>query len=92
MSLETAFNFMAKTLNEAQLKRLSEHKYKAGGVSLLEPYFQPFWRWLVEQVPLWMAPNLLTIAGLVINIITSLILVYYSPDGKSEVSRFEGVS
>ena len=81
---------MAKILSDSQLKRLSEHKYSAGGVSLLEPFLQPFWRWLVEQIPLWVAPNLLTIAGLILNIGTTLILIYYSPDAKSEVSRSLG--
>ncbi|PVD33414.1 hypothetical protein C0Q70_04670 [Pomacea canaliculata] len=75
-----------RILSEQQLKRLSEHKYSAGGQSLLEPFLQPFWRWLVEQIPLWVAPNLLTIAGLVVNIVSTLIIIYYSPDAKSEVS------
>ncbi|KAL8601995.1 hypothetical protein ACOMHN_008487 [Nucella lapillus] len=76
---------VTKILNESQLKRLSEHKYNAGGVSILEPFLQPFWRWLVEQIPLWVAPNLLTIAGLVLNVVSTLFLIYYSPDAKSEL-------
>jgi hypothetical protein len=77
---------MTKILSYGQLKRLSEHKYSASGTSIIEPLFQPFWKWLVEQVPMWVAPNLLTIAGLILNIVTTLIIVYYSPDAKSEVS------
>ena len=80
---------MTKVLTDSQLKRLSEHKYSSGGVSILEPFLQPYWRWLVEQIPVWVAPNLLTIAGLVLNVVTTLILVYYSPDAKSEVSTFD---
>ncbi|XP_076470980.1 cholinephosphotransferase 1-like [Babylonia areolata] len=76
---------VTKILSESQLKRLSEHKYNAGGVSILEPLLQPFWRWLVEQIPLWIAPNLLTIAGLVMNVVSTLFLIYYSPDAKSEL-------
>ncbi|KAK7490768.1 hypothetical protein BaRGS_00017997 [Batillaria attramentaria] len=76
---------MARILSDSQLKRLSEHKYSAGGTSLLEPFLQPYWRWLVEQTPLWVAPNLLTIAGLIINIVSTLFLIYYSPDAKSEI-------
>lgn len=74
-----------RILTDSQLKRLSEHKYSVGGVSFLEPFLQPFWRWLVEQIPTWVAPNLLTIAGLVINVISTLLLIYYSPDAKSEI-------
>ena len=77
---------MPVVLTPAQLRKLSEHKYSAGGVSLVEPPLQIYWRWLVEQVPLTWAPNSMTIAGLIINVVTTLILVYYSPDGKQEVS------
>ena len=30
-------------------------------------------------VPLWIAPNLITMAGLIVNILTSLVLVLYCP-------------
>lgn len=82
MGFDTA---VARILSDSQLKRLSEHTYSAGGTSLLEPYLQPFWRWLVDQIPMWVAPNLLTIAGLTINVVSSLIIMYYSPDAKSEI-------
>ncbi|GFO43614.1 choline/ethanolaminephosphotransferase 1 [Plakobranchus ocellatus] len=71
-------------LTPAQLKRLAEHKYSATGTSLIEPFMQVFWRWLVERVPLWWAPNAITIVGLLVNVITTLILVFYSPDCKQE--------
>lgn len=66
-------------LNEAQLKKLKEHKYSSSCISLLDPPMQKYWNWLVTLVPLWVAPNLITIVGLIINIVTSLILFYYSP-------------
>uniref|UniRef100_A0A8B9HW93 Cholinephosphotransferase 1 n=1 Tax=Astyanax mexicanus TaxID=7994 RepID=A0A8B9HW93_ASTMX len=71
-------------LSAAQLRRLEEHKYSAAGRSLFEPPCQIYWNWLVQQVPLWVAPNTLTITGLVINIITTVILVYYCPTGTEE--------
>lgn len=73
-----------EVLSEDQLQRLARHKYSANGVSAVEPYLQPFWRWLVEQIPLWWAPNALTLAGLVINGLTTIILMAYSPDGLQE--------
>lgn len=75
-------------LNSLQLKRLSEHKYSCTSSSLVEPYLQPWWNWVVDCLPLWLAPNLITIAGLAINILTSLVLVYYNPDGKQEFPRW----
>lgn len=71
-------------LSAAQLRRLEEHKYSAAGRSLFEPPCQIYWNWLVQQVPMWVAPNTLTITGLVINIITTVILVYYCPTGTEE--------
>lgn len=66
-------------LNNEQLKRLKLHKYSATGSSLLEPYFQIYWRWLVELFPMWLAPNTITVVGLLINAITSLLLILYCP-------------
>lgn len=71
-----------RLLSPIQLKKLSEHKYSCTSVSILDPFLQPWWCWLVSKTPLWLAPNLITIIGLIINIITTLILISYSPDGK----------
>lgn len=77
-----AWLYKNKLLSPAQLKRLSEHKYSCTNVSLLDPFLQPWWCWLVSKTPLWLAPNLITVVGLIINILTTLILISYSPDGK----------
>lgn len=73
-------------LTPAQLKKLKEHKYSASSASLFDPVLQHWWNWLVVQVPMWLAPNLITILGLIVNVLTSLILIYYSPDCQQEVS------
>nr|XP_045612531.1 cholinephosphotransferase 1-like isoform X4 [Procambarus clarkii] len=75
-------------LSNAQLRRLEEHKYSCASSSLMDPMMQKWWCWLVEQISMTLAPNLITIAGLFINIVTSLLLVYYSPDAKQEVPRW----
>ena len=74
-----------RILSDKQLKKLKEHKYSCQNESLFDPYLQPYWNWLVTQLPEWLAPNLITTIGLIVNIITSLILVYHSPDGKQDV-------
>lgn len=73
-------------LTQAQLKRLMEHKYSAEGQSFLEPPMQVFWKWIVERIPEWWSPNALTITGLIINVSTTLILAFYSPDCKQAVN------
>ncbi|XP_076295291.1 choline/ethanolaminephosphotransferase 1 bbc isoform X5 [Lasioglossum baleicum] len=80
--------YKEKLLSPGQLKRLSEHKYSCTTNSLLDGLLQPWWNWLVSKVPLWLAPNLITILGLIVNILTTLILVYYSPDARTEAPRW----
>ncbi|XP_045492733.1 cholinephosphotransferase 1 isoform X1 [Colias croceus] len=77
-----------RILNAAQLKRLSEHKYSCTSASILDAWLQPWWCWLVSKTPLWLAPNLITILGLIINIVTTLILVWYSPDARQDPPRW----
>lgn len=62
-------------LKAQQLKRLSEHKYSCASASLLDPQLQKWWNWLVSICPLYIAPNLITIVGLIVNIVTTLVLV-----------------
>ena len=81
---------MTEMLTEVQLKRLSEHKYSAQSSTILDPMMQIYWRWLVEKCPLWLAPNTITFTGLVMNIVTTLLLVYYCPQAKGEVSKLAG--
>lgn len=75
-------------LNTTDLRRLNEHRYRCINSSTLEPILQPWWNWIVQCLPLWLAPNLITITGLVVNIATSLVLVYYNPNGKEESPRW----
>ncbi|XP_065574181.1 choline/ethanolaminephosphotransferase 1-like isoform X4 [Artemia franciscana] len=75
-------------LSSMQLRNLKNHKYSCVSNSFLDPYMQKWWCWLVEQCPMWLAPNLITIVGLLINLVTTLILVLYSPDGKQEPPRW----
>ena len=66
-------------LTEKQLKGLDAHVYSCEGKSLLEPVFQIFWTWLDPQLPLWLAPNLVTFIGLLINTATGVLVFIYSP-------------
>ncbi|EDV37910.2 uncharacterized protein Dana_GF11181, isoform B [Drosophila ananassae] len=75
-------------LSAQQLRKLSEHKYSCFSASLLDPLLQPWWNWLVAQTPLWLAPNLITIVGLILNVVTTLILICYSPNGVEPPPRW----
>ncbi|XP_058810789.1 choline/ethanolaminephosphotransferase 1 isoform X3 [Phymastichus coffea] len=77
-----------KILSPGQLKRLTEHKYSCSSASLCDKFLQPWWEWLTSRVPIWLAPNLITTLGLIINIVTTLVLVWYCPDVKTEPPRW----
>ena len=79
---------MNEVLTPSQLKRLTEHKYSVEGSSICDPVMQKFWGWLIQQIPLHWAPNAITLAGLIVNIVTATILVIYSPDARQQVSAF----
>jgi len=66
-------------LSDKELKRLKDHQYSSSCCSLLDPLMQKYWNWFVTLVPLWLAPNLITMLGLMVNILTSLLLVLYCP-------------
>lgn len=54
---------------------------------------QAFWARVIEWVPLWLAPNAITLIGIIVNVITSGLLLWYCPSAKEEVrisSRNEG--
>lgn len=75
-------------LNEPQIKKLREHKYASEGTTLLDPPMQEFWKWLVQFCPLWVAPNLITIVGLVLNIGTSVLLMILTNGAKEQVNKY----
>uniref|UniRef100_A0A915KXH8 Uncharacterized protein n=1 Tax=Romanomermis culicivorax TaxID=13658 RepID=A0A915KXH8_ROMCU len=64
-------------LTNKQLKRLSEHRYNVQNNSTIEPYLNIFWNKVVEHLPLWLSPNLITIAGFFVNLVSVFILLCY---------------
>lgn len=72
-------------MNEKQLRRLKEHCYTSQGCTMLDPYMQIWWEWLVHKLPLWLAPNCMTLAGLLVVIATSALFILYSPDAKQDM-------
>lgn len=81
-------SFLRPVLNPSQLQRLKDHKYRSEGVSIIEEYLLvPFWNWLVELIPLWVAPNLLTVIGYVVTVVTSLLIVLQDMNAEGKVGR-----
>ncbi|ORX62538.1 hypothetical protein DM01DRAFT_1360695 [Hesseltinella vesiculosa] len=59
------------------------YKYRYGGVdkSIISRYIlAPYWNNLVKIFPLWVAPNLITLLGLLFIVANVFTLFYYAPD------------
>ncbi|CAB3397285.1 unnamed protein product [Caenorhabditis bovis] len=70
-------------LTQEELKRLDEHIYSAVDTSWLDELcMKRFWENVVEYYPRWVAPNLLTLIGLITNLFTVLVLSYFCPTAK----------
>eukprot|EP00081_Caenorhabditis_elegans_P007592 NP_001257201.1 Choline/EthanolaminePhosphoTransferase [Caenorhabditis elegans] len=66
-------------LSDQELKRLKEHKYSAVDNSWLDELcMKRWWEFVITLCPMWIAPNLITWIGLVINLITVLVLSSFS--------------
>ncbi|CAJ0954571.1 unnamed protein product, partial [Mesorhabditis belari] len=76
-------------LTPEELKRLAAHKYSAIDISWLDELcMKSFWERVVKFCPLWVAPNLITLIGLIVNLITVLVLSHYSPSAKEDAPRW----
>ncbi|KAL3997578.1 hypothetical protein ACH3XW_11475 [Acanthocheilonema viteae] len=70
--------FDYKYLNEGQIKGFDKYKYCSVDSSPLSKYVShPFWNWIVQFYPTWLAPNVLTLAGFVFVMFAFLVVSYY---------------
>lgn len=77
-------------LTQFMKKNLSTYKYSSRDTSpLANAVMHPFWDWVAQWYPLWLAPNLLTFVGFLLTVIHYLILSYYDPyfDNPHDVPR-----
>ncbi|KAL3981659.1 CDP-alcohol phosphatidyltransferase family protein [Acanthocheilonema viteae] len=76
-------------LRVAQMDRLREHKYASVDISWLDEYcMKRFWEYVVQFYPMWVAPNVITMSGFFINLVTVLILACFSYDAKIAASSW----
>ncbi|KAF0695090.1 Aste57867_14075 [Aphanomyces stellatus] len=66
-------------LSKQALEGIAAYKYKAGSYTFLDLQLNHFWNAAVEYLPLWMAPNLVTLSGTIIVAVTTALLLYLSP-------------
>ncbi|XP_011409340.2 PREDICTED: ethanolaminephosphotransferase 1-like, partial [Amphimedon queenslandica] len=65
-------------LSDEKLQGLSHYKYSCIETNPLTIYFfQPWWKTVVKLVPLWVAPNLLTLVGFLFHFSIFLLFCFY---------------
>jgi len=59
------------------LQTLLQYKYVSGQYSIGDKAMQPFWNWFVTLMPISMAPNLITLLGLIGNLFSLAVCLLY---------------
>lgn len=59
------------------LVNIKNHKYKSGGYSFLDNLMNPFWEGVVKLMPETLAPNMITLIGVIVNIVFYFAMFYY---------------
>lgn len=71
-------------LTHRQLSGLEKHKYATSGNTILDPIMQIYWNWVLNRfIPLWIAPNLLTLLGLLANGFSVILACFAFPTASS---------
>ena len=84
-----ACSLLWPVLSPRDMHSLAAHKYRVQNNSILDPWMQPFWQWVLESlVPKWVAPNALTFAGLVVNVMAATPLLLFCPTAKERPPRW----
>lgn len=60
-------------LNKEALVNLKNYKYVAGNYSIIDKIINPFWVGFTELFPMWLAPNMVTLVGLMLPLLTALL-------------------
>ena len=68
-------------LTKDQLAAIKSHRYTTNALTPLEVYlYTPIWDFLANKcLPDWLAPNALTLMGLIVPILSTIVIGIYSP-------------
>lgn len=79
----------AKLLGDSSLSHLRKYKYSGVDRSILSKYvLNAFWTWCAERMPLWLAPNCITLIGISSIVFCNfLVLVYQAGDLTTPMPR-----
>lgn len=80
-SLNTVLNKKRSVyISEQGKKNLLKYKYSGSDHSLISPFLQPFWNWVVDFLPSTMAPNTVTFVGFLGLVAAYLLTAFFCSD------------
>jgi hypothetical protein len=74
------FEGRSKYLSQSGLHFIANHQYRPSDYTYLDNILNPFWTYLTECLPLWIAPNMVTTLGGLHCGLAYGVLWYYCPD------------
>ncbi|KAI9922999.1 hypothetical protein PsorP6_000107 [Peronosclerospora sorghi] len=66
-------------LGKKALAGIAAYKYKSGSYTYLDNVLNHFWTYSVQFLPIWMAPNLVTMIGTGAMMSTTMVQLFYAP-------------
>lgn len=76
-------------LGPRALRKIQSYKYASGMYSFLDTrVMNPFWNVLVRLVPLWVAPNALTLSALACAVSSYALILWHCPTLSEEAPRW----
>lgn len=66
-------------LEDNALQNLLAHKYSSATYSFADKILTPFWEWTVNLLPLWLAPNVITLLSLLHAVAFYAVFHYFCP-------------
>jgi len=73
------------------LENIKKYRYATNGLTPLEIYvFDPFWEFIANNLyPNWLAPNLITLMGLIVPLMSLISTEYLNPSLTAPVASWQ---
>ena len=69
---------MSLHLDKQELENIKTYKYRTNGLTFIEiNMFEYFWNFMASILPRRLAPNLLTLSGLIVPLLSFFAVMYY---------------
>ena len=76
---------MGRFITPEGLKQLDHYHYKPGTATSLDKALASYWNYVVTLVPMWVAPNALTLAGWLVLLSSTLVILYHDYTFQKEI-------